>query len=409
MNDQAGAAPDPLDPDDLYEQGLAHYRQRHWREAQECFRRVQEAEPGRRGVEALLRELEMFISLEGTEELPPPLPEPTRSARRWRGGGTILVTVLVVVAAVLLVRYVQRRWPFTAPDAEIEMLRNQCQGRSSSAQPCEAIAPCAGLATRKPGDPWASYWLGRATENCANASLCEARRLLQQVAEEITPARKAALGEPQYLVTPEMIAQVAQAEERAALALRLRPGDQEATQLVALAKRLAAGLAPYAARSWAACFPPLRELTTGELPRPRSACAATIASVPEKAALLLCDATTQLGDAQQRQGQGQAAAQSYQAALEVKGCAPAPLRTRLQALTPTATPTFTPTATPTATSTPVPTATDTPTLLPSETPLPTLAPTATPSPTPTRANPPPPPPPPPPTSPPPPTEKPPAH
>ena len=51
-----------LDLDALYNEGMAYYRRRRWREAQECFTRLNALQPSRR-VEALLRELEIFLQL----------------------------------------------------------------------------------------------------------------------------------------------------------------------------------------------------------------------------------------------------------------------------------------------------------------------------------------------------------
>ena len=38
-----------VDAEALYEKGMAHYRRREWIEARECFRRLNELEPNRKG------------------------------------------------------------------------------------------------------------------------------------------------------------------------------------------------------------------------------------------------------------------------------------------------------------------------------------------------------------------------
>jgi tetratricopeptide (TPR) repeat protein len=50
--------------DALYAQGMAHYRRREWPEARACFARLKAIAPGRRGVDALLNEVDIFIQLQ---------------------------------------------------------------------------------------------------------------------------------------------------------------------------------------------------------------------------------------------------------------------------------------------------------------------------------------------------------
>ena len=56
-----------LNPEALYKEGMAYYRRRRWSEAKDCFERVRALQPNRRGIEALLRELEIFLQLESVE------------------------------------------------------------------------------------------------------------------------------------------------------------------------------------------------------------------------------------------------------------------------------------------------------------------------------------------------------
>ena len=58
------------DPDALYAQGMAHYRDRHWQKARGCFERVKTLQPDNRRIDALLRELDMFIKLASVEARP---------------------------------------------------------------------------------------------------------------------------------------------------------------------------------------------------------------------------------------------------------------------------------------------------------------------------------------------------
>ena len=62
-----GAGAGGADPDALYAQGMAYYRRRHWRLARDSFERVKAVQPNRRGIDALLRELDIFLQLESVE------------------------------------------------------------------------------------------------------------------------------------------------------------------------------------------------------------------------------------------------------------------------------------------------------------------------------------------------------
>ena len=57
----------PEDADALYAQGMAHYRRREWEEAKACFVRLKAIAPDRRGVDALLNEVDIFIQLQAMQ------------------------------------------------------------------------------------------------------------------------------------------------------------------------------------------------------------------------------------------------------------------------------------------------------------------------------------------------------
>jgi tetratricopeptide (TPR) repeat protein len=111
-----------LDADSLYTEGMAHYRRREWQQAKDCFLRLKSVAPDRRGVEALLNEVDLFLQLAAMEperpqeeEAPseeaeqarseevPEASSATHTARRRSPGSVILVVlaVLVIVSAVL--------------------------------------------------------------------------------------------------------------------------------------------------------------------------------------------------------------------------------------------------------------------------------------------------------------------
>ncbi len=110
------------DADALYTQGMAHYRRREWTEARACFARLKALAPDRRGVDALLNEIDIFIQLQQMQpavhessavigdldavpqEAPPPLQEPVRGRLDLLRSPWLLVAgaVLVLLVVVLL-------------------------------------------------------------------------------------------------------------------------------------------------------------------------------------------------------------------------------------------------------------------------------------------------------------------
>jgi tetratricopeptide (TPR) repeat protein len=158
-----------LDPEGLYAQGMAYYRQRQWREARQCFERLHEMEPGRRGIDALIRELDIFLQLEtvsgeqgqGQEQGTPnedelsvssaELGEPTshRSSLWWIG----LLVVLAVVVGGGLYLYSSGRLPFLTPDQGEKNLRNLGEAYMVAQQYGKAIDVYVKLATVVPDDP----------------------------------------------------------------------------------------------------------------------------------------------------------------------------------------------------------------------------------------------------------------
>lgn len=64
---QAGPGQDALSGEALYNLGMAHYRRREWRQAQKHFLRLKALDPRRRGIDALLDELAIFIRLDSSD------------------------------------------------------------------------------------------------------------------------------------------------------------------------------------------------------------------------------------------------------------------------------------------------------------------------------------------------------
>ena len=111
------------DADSLYAEGMAHYRRREWREAKDCFLRLKSVAPDRRGVDALLNEVDLFLQLAAmeperrqeeelaqeeaeesrTEELLQPITT-VHSVRR-RSPGAVILVILAALLIVLALLY----------------------------------------------------------------------------------------------------------------------------------------------------------------------------------------------------------------------------------------------------------------------------------------------------------------
>jgi tetratricopeptide (TPR) repeat protein len=111
--------------DALYTEGMAHYRRREWREAKACFVRLKSTAPDRRGVDALLNEVDLFLQLEAmqpeTKEVEPeesevevkevrpepraPKMVPKHRAKRRRSPWAGLLIALALIMVVLVVLY----------------------------------------------------------------------------------------------------------------------------------------------------------------------------------------------------------------------------------------------------------------------------------------------------------------
>jgi len=168
------------DPDALYDLGMAYYRRRHWRQAKACFEQLHALQPTRRGVEALLRELDIFLQLESVESeatldaqltvgTPPPLafgatapresaadlelrvvePEPARAPAkpRWWVAPLVTLAAAVIVGGVYLV--VSGR--LSPAESEVG-LRNQMQSYLVAQRYCKALELGTKLEAVAPGD-----------------------------------------------------------------------------------------------------------------------------------------------------------------------------------------------------------------------------------------------------------------
>jgi tetratricopeptide (TPR) repeat protein len=176
--DDAPRVPQQGDPDALYDLGMAYYRRRHWRQAKACFEQLHALQPTRRGVEALLRELDIFLQLEAVEadtaaeaalerstpnveaalteegqtqagqDPQAPLDEGPGPRHRWWLAPLILVIAAVIVGAV----YFLASGPFAPQESETG-LRNRMQSYLVAQRYCQALEVATKLVALVPGDP----------------------------------------------------------------------------------------------------------------------------------------------------------------------------------------------------------------------------------------------------------------
>lgn len=178
----------PLDPEELYSQGMAYYRRRQWQQARACFEQLHALQPTRRGIEPLLNELDIFIKLDSVEhgtqeELLPDGGEAASAAEQgvrgqrkrhgWWVGALVLGIVAGVVGGVYL--YAQGLLPFLTPDHQTQSLRNQCQSFSVAQRYCRALEVCSELATVVPEDPEALNGVEKAKAKLYDEALAYAK------------------------------------------------------------------------------------------------------------------------------------------------------------------------------------------------------------------------------------------
>jgi len=195
-----GSQEDAVSADALYNQGMSFYRRHQWRQAQESFRQLQRLDPGRRGIEDLLNELEIFIRLESLnpsalpQELAAPRPEEAgaREGPGWAGWQPRLSRLLpaaVVAAALLATLALLARGAIGAwaaqPAAELHYLG---KAYCASHKWPEAVSTYEQLLLLAPADAeardglWAAYYEW-GHQRTADANSLEERGLYQSAVE----------------------------------------------------------------------------------------------------------------------------------------------------------------------------------------------------------------------------------
>jgi tetratricopeptide (TPR) repeat protein len=175
---------DLLDPDALYEEGMTYYRRRRWQRAKDCFERVKAIQPNRRGIDALLRELDIFLQLEsvegeGTEAEPAEAreraldpqqvveraqvqEEPSSSRNTWLAFLGAIFGALIIVALVVVLL------PMISSSTNEDSL---CRAYLVAQQYGKAVSACDRWVGAAPDDPEALNGLRKAKEGLYGEAL----------------------------------------------------------------------------------------------------------------------------------------------------------------------------------------------------------------------------------------------
>ncbi len=195
----SGPSGDTMSADALYRQGMAHYRRRQWRQARDLFQGLKRLDPGWRGVDALLHELDIFINLEdlspdetsmgqaATDRGPHTLKGAVAALQgALRGRVRRIVPAIFGAAALAFAAYAIVNVQVGQRIAE---LRRQGRSYRAAQQLPKAINAYEELLLLAPGDGeardvlWAAY-RERGEERSALAQSLELRHLYQEAAQQ---------------------------------------------------------------------------------------------------------------------------------------------------------------------------------------------------------------------------------
>ena len=189
----------------LYNQGMAYYRRRQWQKARESFQQLKRVDPGRRGIDALLDELDIFIRLESLEPAPllqevptaepevpapvvpkpAPLPEVAPTLRAWPRW-LLPVGLLAIVGLAAAVFFIFGRWNVRG---QIDELRNRGQAYRIAGNWTKAIEAYEQLLVLVPEDLeaknglWIAYY-ERGDQRSADGQRFEERGQYAEAAEQ---------------------------------------------------------------------------------------------------------------------------------------------------------------------------------------------------------------------------------
>jgi outer membrane protein assembly factor BamD (BamD/ComL family) len=165
----------PSTPDDLYDLGMAHYRRREWRKALDAFSQLKALDPERRGIEALLSELEIFIKLQeigpkeqieesiAEEKAAPPAEQPKAAeAATEQYDPRALLIVAGIVGLIFVALIIRPLLPANQEHPKLAALYDQGQARLAAQDYEGAIAAFEEILSRSPGDERAEAALEQA-------------------------------------------------------------------------------------------------------------------------------------------------------------------------------------------------------------------------------------------------------
>lgn len=223
--------------ENLYAEGMAYYQQRQWRQALAAFSRLQELQPQRPGIAALLDEINWFIELEEMTPEQPQNPASAATATRLRWLPWVISLIILVTAAVVVFLVAGDRlfgFPGRQPDPGLVELYNEGQSQLAIGNYDGAIAAFESILSRDPKDI------------AAQAGLKQARQL-REMAEKYKTAREAIDSEDWDTARANLEAIVAQypAYENASQLLDYVTRQQELDTLFSQA------VAAYNANHWA--------------------------------------------------------------------------------------------------------------------------------------------------------------
>ncbi len=167
--------------ENLYAEGMAYYQQRQWRQALAAFSRLQELQPQRPGIAALIDEINWFIELEEMTPKQPQNPASAATATRLRWLPWVITLIILVTAAVVVFLVAGDRlfgFPGRQPDPGLVELYNEGQSQLAIGNYDGAIAAFESILNRDPNDIAAQTGLKQA-------------RQLREMAEKYKTAQEA--------------------------------------------------------------------------------------------------------------------------------------------------------------------------------------------------------------------------
>jgi tetratricopeptide (TPR) repeat protein len=188
-----GSCENAVSGEALYQQAMAHYRRREWQQAREDLMRLKAVEPGRRGIDAVLDELAIFIRLDSLPGISTTAPSPARprssigallAKARWRVPAGLAGVALVAAVAFFAYHLITAR-----AAGRIHDLHSRAPALAATGDWSRAIDAYEEWLLLAPGDAeardglWAAYY-ARGDERARAAQALEEQEQYAQAAEQ---------------------------------------------------------------------------------------------------------------------------------------------------------------------------------------------------------------------------------